>query len=423
MNSEHLEANVIGAMLRSSDVVEFLEDRLIPEDFSIPLYSKAYEEILSLKKEGLVGDLVVVSDKLSTVFEGASEKLRDAANNPSTSNLESHSALIKENSIRRQLIDLGSRIVESATNRGNDINNILNDIGADITRLQDTGHTNSIVVAKDVLPSVIDNIKKRESGATFGIKTPFPSLNRLADGFGPGDLVIIAARPSMGKTALALNIATEAAKKDSILFFSLEMSKEQLSHRIICSEGSINAVMLRQGETTKEIWEKIDEIKNKKFWENFSIDDTGLLSANMLRARARRYSRAHNIGLIVVDYIQLMRSFSPQNNSREREVAEISGGLKALAKELNVPIVALSQLNRQLEGRSDKRPQMSDLRESGALEQDADLILFLYREDYYFEEAAPGKTELIIAKQRNGPTGIVKLFFDKEITKFIEQDL
>jgi replicative DNA helicase len=253
-----------------------------------------------------------------------------------------------------------------------------------------------------------------------GVATGFADLDQLTSGLQPADLVIIAGRPSMGKTALALNIARNAAvdAETPVGIFSLEMSKEQLGMRMLCSEARVSSHRMRSGFLSERDWPRLTRAAGTISEAPIFVDDTPAISALELRAKARRLKRDQNLGLVIVDYLQLMRG-SHGSERREQEISQISGSLKALAKELNLPVVALSQLNRRVEERHDKRPQLADLRESGAIEQDADVIAFIYRDEVYHEQTAePGLADIIVGKQRNGPTGTIKLTFLKEFTRF-----
>jgi replicative DNA helicase len=270
--------------------------------------------------------------------------------------------------------------------------------------------------------ATIDKLHK-QSGETTGIPTGFQDLDKITAGFQRNDLIIVAARPSVGKTAFALNISQNVATRadENVAIFSLEMGAQQLVMRMLCAEGNVDAQRLRTGQLEEEDWGKLSLAMSNLSQAGIYIDDTPGIRVNDIRAKCRRLKQEHGLGIIMIDYLQLIQGNGRSSDNRQQEVSEISRSLKSLARELEVPVIALSQLSRGVESRQDKRPMMSDIRESGAIEQDADIVAFLYRDDYYNKETEDANTiEIIIAKQRNGPTGTVKLAFRKEFNKFVD---
>src|SRR5699024_5366972 len=279
---------------------------------------------------------------------------------------------------------------------------------------------------QDVLVDTYDNIERlhTQQGEVTGIPTGFTDLDKVTAGFQRNDLIIVAARPSVGKTAFALNIAQNVATKttENVAIFSLEMGADQLVSRMLCAEGNIDAQVLRTGALQAKDWEKLTLAMGSLSNAGIFIDDSSGIRVNEIRSKCRRLQQEHGLGMIIIDYLQLIQGSGKAGESRQQEVSEISRSLKGLARELKVPVIALSQLSRSVEQRQDKRPMMSDLRESGSIEQDADIVSFLYREDYYDKESENNMIEIIIAKQRNGPTGTVSLAFKKEYNKFVNVD-
>jgi replicative DNA helicase len=344
---------------------------------------------------------------------------------PTAANIAYYSKIVKEKAISRNLITAATEIVTDGFDDQADIDELLDKAQKAIFQISEnrinTPYFALNLILKDAIKYIGELYEKKES--VTGVPTGFIDLDQKTAGFQRGDLIIIAGRPSMGKTAFALNIAQYAAVHAQpsypVVVFSLEMSKEQLVTRLLCSEARVDASRLRTGHLVEGDWDKIMRGADKLFEAKIFIDDTPAISVMEMRAKARRLKAEHGIGMIVVDYLQLMRGGSSPE-SRQQEISEISRSLKALAKELSVPVVALSQLNRGLESRTDKRPIMSDLRESGAIEQDADIIMFVYRDEVYNKENpdVKGRAEIIIGKQRNGPIGTVDLTFLGEFTRF-----
>jgi replicative DNA helicase len=348
-----------------------------------------------------------------------------ARDTPSAANIRAYAEIVRERSLLRRLIEVGTEIATSGFNSdGRNARELVDEAERNVFEIAEAGAhgRDGFVAVRSILPAVIDRIDQlyRSPEKLTGVATGFKQLDQMTGGLQPGDLIVIAGRPSMGKTSLAVNIAENAAVGAGIAsaIFSMEMSAEQLSLRMISSLGRINQSNLRTGRLSEEDWPRIDTAMTQLSRAPLFVDETPALTPTEVRARARRLKREHNLGLVVVDYLQLMQVPGTKEN-RATEISEISRSLKALAKELKLPVIALSQLNRSVEQRQEKRPVMSDLRESGAIEQDADVIFMIYREEVY-EAATPRKgiADIIIAKQRNGPTGEVQLTFLGPYTKF-----
>ena len=427
-HDDQLERAVIGAIIIEPTVADTVLNILKPEDFYNEKNRIIYEAVIEIISEGIALDPLTLKTHLEKKnkleYVGGeiylSLVLSDAAP-PKT--VEHIAQNLKEKAITRGLITVAKDILLKAKQIKN-VDELIDYAESSIFKLSEEKTISEYFHIGDVLQKtleIINELSKKDSIVT-GLPSGFYELDRLTTGFHKGDLVIIAARPAMGKTSLALSIIHHVSVVENIpsAFFSLEMSKEQIAMRLLCNEARIPLRKVRSGFLTKEelelITEKVLEMKNAPIF----IDDTASLSILDLRAKARKLKREKDIQLIVIDYLQLMRS-SRKVESRQQEVAEISRGLKGLAKDLDIPVIALAQLSRQTEMRSDKRPQLADLRESGSIEQDADMVMFIHRPEYYKKNPTPeekGIAEIIIAKQRNGPTGTVKLAFIKEITKF-----
>jgi replicative DNA helicase len=348
-----------------------------------------------------------------------------ANSTPSAANIGAYGDIVREKSVLRMLIDAGTSITEDGFRpEGKSVQEVMELAEQRVFRIAESGARGKkdIVSVREAVGEAFRMLTERyeKRGQLTGISTGFTDLDELTSGLQPSDLIIVAARPSMGKTAFALNLAEAAAMrgKKAVAVFSMEMSASQLAFRLISSLGRVHAQHLRNGDLAEEDWPRVTSAITMLSDAKIFIDDTPAMSPVEMRSRSRRLQREHGLGLIVIDYLQLMQVPGNSEN-RATEISEISRGLKALAKELNVPVIALSQLNRSLEQRADKRPMMSDLRESGAIEQDADVIMFIYRDDYYNKESPDkGLAEIIIGKQRNGPTDTVKLAFLGHYTKF-----
>jgi replicative DNA helicase len=365
------------------------------------------------------------SNGLADLVGGTSYVLQLANSTPSAANIGAYADIVREKSVLRQLIDAGTQIAgDGFQPEGRSSQEILETAEQKVFQIAESGARGrkGFVPMRSAVKEAFQILHQRyeSKGSVTGLATGFTDLDEMTAGLQPSDLIIVAARPSMGKTALAVNMAEHAALKSrkAVAIFSMEMSASQLAFRLISSLGRINQQHLRTGDIQEEEWPRVTSAITLLSDAKIFIDDTPALSPAELRARARRLKREHDLGLIVIDYLQLMAVPGNKEN-RATEISEISRGLKALAKELNIPVIALSQLNRSLEQRTDKRPVMADLRESGAIEQDADVIVFIYRDEYYNSDSSDkGLAEIIIGKQRNGPTGMVKLTFLGQYTKF-----
>jgi len=411
-----------GALLK---VIEILE----PDDFYKESHAIIYSAIIDLFERNEPQDLVSVHNELKRrgQLEAAGGPLYLAELTetvPVASNIDYYAKIVRDKAILRRLIQKSSDIASMCYQESEDVDDILEYAESAVFELSQAKIKQSFHKLKDVLKDSIQKVEdlyeKRE--LVTGVPSGFKDLDKLTAGFQPSDLIIIAGRPSMGKTAFALNIAQHAAVDNNIptAIFSLEMSKEQLALRMLCSEAMVDAHKVRTGFLSRDDWPKLINAAGNLSRAPLFIDDTPALSVLEMRAKARRLKSDQNIGLVIVDYLQLMQGRSGSER-REQEISEISRSLKAMAKELNVPVIALSQLNRKVEDRPNKRPQMADLRESGAIEQDADVIAFIYRDEVYNrDENNPkrGKAEIIVAKQRNGPTGTVVLAFVGKYSTF-----
>lgn len=438
-HSIEAEQSVLGGLLLDNSAWDRAGDLLVDSDFYRAEHRDIYAAIAGLINGAKPADVITVYEQLQGLGKaeecGGLVYLNALAQSvPSAANLRRYSEIVRERAVLRKLIAASDEIATAAFNPGGrPVDQVLDEAEGKIFRIGEEGSkTKQGFQSMDSLVvQLLDRVTElHENGAedVTGVRTGYVDLDRMTAGFQPGDLVILAARPSMGKTALALNIAEHVAVNEElpVVVFSMEMGAAQLALRLVGSLGRIDQGHLRTGRLADDEWGRLSEAVERLGKVNMFIDETAALSPNEVRARARRQARqCGQLGLIVVDYLQLMSgSGGGSEENRATVIGEISRGLKSLAKELKCPVIALSQLNRSVEQRTDKRPMMSDLRESGAIEQDADVIMFIYRDDYYnkIDGPTPSKepniAEVIIAKQRNGPTGTVKLFFNKPHTKF-----
>ncbi len=433
------EQSVIGAMLIDKNAVSLVTEKLMPEDFYRQAHQVIFSAILTLHSKNEPVDMITLINELKKMNKlddvGGVAYVTLLANVvPTAANAKFHAQIVEDKSVLRQLVEGGTVIASMGYEGTEDIPDIIDQAEKTILQISNRKGGKDFAIISDVLTDTINHIQAvlESKQSITGVATGFKDLDYLTAGLHPSDFIILAARPSMGKTALALNIAQNVAIRGSregrVAFFSLEMSREQLVQRMLCSEADVDAQRLRAGGDDKDkdnadIWNKLwiaaDRLSNAEIF----IDDTPGLSIMEMRSKSRRLQAEGGLDLIVIDYLQLMQGSvgSKSSESRQQEVSEISRGLKALARELNVPVLALSQLSRSVEARQVKKPMLSDLRESGSLEQDADIVMFLYRDDYYkgADEDLTHITELIVAKHRNGPVGRVNLFFRNECTKFI----
>src|SRR5690625_813497 len=376
-------------------------------------------------------DLVTVttllsnSDKLE--IAGGVTYLTDLASSvPTAANIDYYSKIVEEKALLRRLISTATDIVTKSFSREDEVEEVLDEAERSILEVSSRQNVNAFKPIKDVLIEVYDNIEQLHHAKddVTGISTGYRDLDRMTSGFQKNDLIIVAARPSMGKTAFALNIAQNVAinSDENVAIFSLEMGAEQLVQRMLCAEGNIDSQRLRTGKLEQKDWGKLTMAMGSLSHAGIFIDDSPGIRVADIRAKCRRLKQEHGLGMIIIDYLQLIQGSNLSRENRQQEVSEISRSLKSLARELEVPLIALSQLSRSVESRQDKRPMMSDLRESGSIEQDADIVSFLYREDYYDSESEQQNIEIIISKQRNGPTGTVELAFVKQFNKFVDLD-
>ena len=435
--SMEAETAVLGGMLIDRDAVTRAVEILSDGMFYREANRRLYRAMVRLFERGDVIDVITVSEELKNTSELESSggfdylgQLVDAV--PTAANIEYHARIIRDKAMLRRLVEQASQIIRDAYDQGERaVDEILDQAEARIFQVAESHKREGFVWIKEILWSTFEHIERlQESGTGItGVATGFPDLDRMTTGLQKGDLCIVAARPSMGKTALALNLAAHAAIADStpVAIFSLEMSSEQLVQRLLCAEGRIDAQKLRRGRLSQEEHQRLAAAAGHLNTAPIWIDDQPGSNVLEIRAKARRLQSElrskenKELGMILIDYMQLM-SGAGQSESRVQEVSQISRGLKALARELEVPLIALSQLSRGPEQRTDKRPMLSDLRESGSIEQDADVVMFLYRPEYYASvekrEELEGKAELIIGKQRNGPTGVIPMYFHKAYTRF-----
>lgn len=429
-NSVEAEQSVIGSMLMDREAIIAAADILVADDFYQKEYGVLFQAMVNIHSENKPVDLVTLLERLKSMDvppEVCSiEFVRDLTNAvPTSANVKQYANIVKEKSILRNVIKVNEAITNECYLGRESADSILEETEKQLFKLLQSRGAEDITPIKDVVMEAINRIEaaSKQSGSVTGIPTGFTDLDYRTAGLQPSDMILVAARPSMGKTAFALNLAAHAACKKHITtaIFSLEMSKVQLMNRFLAMESGVSAQNMRTGNLSDGEWEKLVEGAAILGDSGLVIDDTPGISISDMRSKCRKIKLEHdNLGLIIIDYIQLMTSNS-RSESRQQEVSEISRSLKALARELNVPVIALSQLSRAVEQRPDHRPMLSDLRESGAIEQDADVVMFLYRDDYYNKDTEQkGIAEIIIAKQRNGPIGTVKMAWLPEQTRFAD---
>jgi replicative DNA helicase len=425
------ERSVLGAILLHSDIFNLAAEIIDSGDFYREAHRRIFDKMVKLSEQGGAIDFVTLKEELGR--SGDLEEVGGPAyiaalvdGVPRSTNVEHYARIIKEKATLRNLIFSANKILASAYDAEEDADVILDGAESAIFAIADDKVGDGFVSLKSLAQSSLDTIEQLHSRKELvtGVPTGFTDLDEMTSGFQKGDLIIVAARPSMGKTSLVMNIAQHVGTKTdkTVGVFSLEMSKEQLFLRMLTSEARIDAHRLRGGFLGERDWGKLSQAIGTLSEAKIFIDDTASIGVLEMRAKCRRLSAQHGLHLIIIDYVQLMQGRGKFEN-RTLELASISRSLKGLAKELGVPVILLSQLSRATESRSDHRPQLSDLRESGALEQDADVVAFIYREEQYADKNAPptdiqGVAEIIIGKQRNGPTGVVKLAFLKEYTRF-----
>lgn len=426
-HSDEAEQSVIGSMIMDKDAIVAASETITGEDFYQQRYGVLFDTMLELFNEGKPVDLITLQNKLKEKDVPPElcslEFIRDLITSvPTSANVRYYANIVKEKSTLRQLIKITENITNKCYLDKDKVDTILEDTEKNIFDILQKRNTGEMVNIKDIVFRSLESIEAaaRNKGSVTGVATGFYDLDYKTAGLQPSDLILIAARPSMGKTALVLNIAEYVALKSNVTtaIFSLEMSKDQLVKRIMSMHSKVDSQSIRSGNLSDEEWLKLVESARTIGNSNLIIDDTSSISISELRSKCRKYKLEHNLGLVIIDYLQLM-SGSKKAESRQQEISEISRSLKALAREINAPVIALSQLSRAVEQRPDKRPMLSDLRESGAIEQDADVVMFIYRDDYYNHDSEEaGVSEIIIGKQRNGPTGTIKLAWLSQYTKF-----
>lgn len=432
-HSVEAEQSVIGAMIMRREAIVVAQEIITGEDFYNKQYGVIFETMVELNEQGSPVDLVTLQNRLKekdvppevSSLEFVREMLAAV---PTSANIKYYAQIVAEKSTLRKLIKLNEEIANTCYAGKDSLEFILEDTEKRVFQLVQRRNTGDFVPIRQVVMNAMDKIEiaSKNKGSVTGIPTGFTDLDYRTAGMQPSDLVLIAARPSMGKTAFVLNIAEHVAfkKNMTVAIFSLEMSKEQLVNRMFSLESSVDAQKLRTGQLNDQEWERLIESAGVIGKSNLIIDDTPGISISELRSKCRKYKLENNLSMIIIDYLQLM-SGSGRSDSRQQEISDISRSLKSLARELGVPVLALSQLSRAVEQRPDHRPMLSDLRESGAIEQDADVVMFIYRDDYYNHDSEKkGVSEIIIAKQRNGPIGTVELAWLPEYTKFanLERD-
>lgn len=441
-HSIEAELCTLGSMMLDRNAVEKVGDILKPEDFYRESHRIIYDVILSLAERHVPVDLVTVREELTRRNEleragGLAYLATVVESVPTAANAEYYARIVEEKAILRRLMQASYEILRMVEQAEEEIEDIVDYAEQKIFNVAQRRLGQYFTPIDQLLLKVLDRVEAmQQSGKTvLGVPTYFRDLDRVTCGLQEGELIILAARPSMGKTSLALNIAENVALRSKlpVAIFSLEMAKEQLVQRMICSQAGVNAQRIRLGTLSQEDWDRLQNACERLFKAPIFIDDATDLSVLELRGKCRRLQAEHGLGLVIIDYLQLMRS-PRRSENRNQEIAEIARGLKALARDLNVPVIALSQLSRAVEKREDKRPMLSDLRESGSIEAEADVVIFIHRPAYYtkelyseYEEEEEGdhaverteETEIIIAKQRNGPTRTVKLAFQPKYTRFM----
>jgi replicative DNA helicase len=426
-HSAEAEQSVIGSMIMDRDAIVAASEVIAGTDFYEHQYSILFDTMVELYNEGKPVDLVTLQDRLKEKDVPPQvcslEFIRDLVTSvPTSANVRYYAQIVRDKAVLRRLIKVTEETANECYLDKEKLDVILEKTEKHVFDIVQNRGTKEFSDIKEVVLRSIDSIEAaaKNQGSVTGVATGFYDLDYKTAGLQPSDLILIAARPSMGKTAFALNIAEYVALKSNVTtaIFSLEMSQDQLVKRVLAMNSRVDSQAIRTGALSGEDWSSLMESARVIGNSNMVIDDTSAISVSELRSKCRKLKLEKNLGLIIIDYLQLM-SGSKKSESRQQEISEISRSLKSLAREVNVPVVALSQLSRAVEQRPDKRPMLSDLRESGAIEQDADIVMFLYRDEYYNRDSEePGVSEIIIAKQRNGPTGTVKLAWQAQYTKF-----
>ena len=425
------EQSVLGAILIEQSAIAKISDILQPEDFYREAHKLVYRSAMTLFERGEAIDFITVIDMLrreeALERAGGISYITSLANGvPTAANIVFHAKIVQEKSLLRRLIHAATDIAAMGYAETEEVERVLDHAEQKILEVATRKIGQDFAPIKEIIFSTLDKIDEmhKAKGGITGLSTGFTNLDKLTGGFQRSDLILIAARPSMGKTAFVLNVAQHMATRDkkSVAIFSLEMPKEQLAMRMMCAEGLIDSQHFRTGAMSNDEWKNLVDAADRLSASPMFIDDTAGVNAVELRNKARRISKEHGLDCIIIDYLQLMDGGAHSRiDNRQQQISDISRSLKALARELKVPVIALSQLSRGPESRTSRKPMLSDLRESGSLEQDADMVAFLYREDYYNPETEKKNlTELIIAKNRNGPTETVELYFHKNFTRFTD---
>ncbi len=425
------EQSVIGSMLIDKTAIARAVEVLKSDDFYRDSHKVIFNAIFELYQKDTPIDMITLLEHLRSAEKldasGGITYITEISNSiPSTANLSSYIKIVEDKSILRRLIRASTEIMENCYNKQDDVEAVMDLAEQKVFNIAERKNSSDFEAMNTVLERGFLEIERifNNRGETTGVSSGFPELDAMTSGFQKGDMILIAARPSMGKTTFALNLAEYAALRagKNVAVFSLEMSKEQLAYKLLCSEANVDMTKLRNGNLEDKDWENIAKASGPLAAAKIFIDDTAGTSVMDMRSKCRKLKMEHGIDLIVIDYLQLMSGSSPEN--RQQEVSEISRSIKALAKEMQCPVIALSQLSRAPEQRADHRPMLSDLRESGSIEQDADLVMFLYRDEYYNKETEDKNVaECIIAKQRNGPVGTVKLAWIGQFSKFARLDV
>ena len=426
-HSLEAEQSVVGSMIMDKDAITTASEIISSEDFYQHQYGLLFDAMVELFNEGKPVDLITLQEKMKEKELPAElssiEFIRDLMTAvPTSANVKYYANIVREKATLRRLIKVTESITNECYLNREKLEVILEETEKQVFDVVQNKSSGDFVSIKDIVIKSLESIESaaKNKGSVTGIATGFYDLDYKTAGLQPSDLILVAARPSMGKTAFVLNIAEYVAVKSNITtaIFSLEMSKDQLVKRIISMNSKVDSQAIRSGELQDDDWVKLVESARSIGNSNLIIDDTPGISIGELRSKCRKFKLEHNLGLVIIDYLQLM-SGGKKAESRQQEISEISRSLKALAREISAPVIALSQLSRAVEQRPDKRPMLSDLRESGAIEQDADVVMFIYRDDYYNHDSEDaGVSEIIIGKQRNGPTGTVKLAWLSQFTKF-----
>ncbi len=428
------EASLLGALLIDADALIKIADRISPDDFYDQRHARIYEAVIVLYERRSLIDVLTLADQLKGAgfldLVGGPSYLTELTNFvPTASHVEQYADIVAQKALRRRLIKASKDMVELGYDETKQLRELIEEAEQRLFQVSENNVKQTVVSLETILEESFDRLDSlhKDKGKIRGVPSGFKDLDDVLAGFQRSDLLILAARPAMGKTALVLNLAHNVAldAKESVLFFSLEMSKEQLVDRLLSMESGVDAWALRTGNLTDQDFERIGDAMGRLSEAKIYIDDTPGITVSDLRTKARREAHQHGLGLIIVDYLQLMSGGSRFGGSdnRVQEISEISRGLKVIARELNVPIIALSQLSRSVESRSPQIPQLADLRESGSIEQDADVVAFIYREDYYNPETENKNiTTILIKKHRNGPIANVELYFEREKQRFRSLD-